>query len=193
MKEKEDSDGKPTQGFGRSAKPWLRSVLSWPTFAILCLLLFWTPLREVGRLLPRVLENSETFTWGKMTLQIRQNLKSLEDKAGPDVRDALSGMESEDVMTVLESKLENTLCYSGEPGDEVRKWQRLKRLELVVELSDAELRQEEKRAGEKTGSYYYGVRPTAKYDKVHQFLAKALFEIVTASVKFPQGSEGNNK
>ena len=100
-----ESDGAPSKGGLKSGPAWLQAISSWPTFAVLIMLVFWTPLHQIGALVPRLVENSDTVTIGKITLQIRQSLKTLENQAGPEARDALSGMEAEDAMTVLESNL----------------------------------------------------------------------------------------
>jgi hypothetical protein len=168
---------------------WLQPIFSWPAFAVLMVVVFWTPLRRIGEVVPHLLEASDTITVGKITLQIRQNLKNLESQAGPEVRDALSGMEAEDAMTVLENNLENTQFYSGGLGDDIRRWQRLKRLGVVEELTPAELRKAEKENHEVANHYNYAVRPTAKYDKLHKFLARAVFEIVNSSVTLPTSSK----
>jgi hypothetical protein len=129
-----------------------------------------------------LVESSDTVTFGKLTLQVRQNLKILESQAGPEVRDALSGMEAEDALTVLESNLQGESFYSGDAGENIRKWRKLERLGLVEELSVSDLRKGEKANGDKPGEYTFGIRPTGKYDKVHKFLARAVFEITNARI-----------
>lgn len=185
----EDLGPKPSKSLAGSAGTWLSSILSWPTFAVLLVFIFWKPLHQVGELLPRLVENSDTITLGKLTLQVRQNLKTLESQAGSDVRDALSGMEAEDALMVLESNLQGATTYSGDAGEDVRKWRKLQRLGMVEELTVADLRKEEKSRGDKPGEYTFGVRPTGKYDKVHKFLARAVFEIANASILSSSNSE----
>jgi hypothetical protein len=157
----------------------LSAILSWPTFAVLLVLLFWTPLHQIAALLPKIVESSDTVTLGKVTFQVRQSLKILYNRAGPKVRDALAGMEAEDVMTVLENNLVSTNFYSGDIAEHVQKWQRLKRLGVIEELKEQELRAEERKEGKKKGEYEYAVRPTEKYDKLHKFLGLAVNEIVS--------------
>lgn len=139
-----ESDGAPSKGGLKSGPAWLQAIFSWPTFAVLVMLVFWTPLHQIGALVPRL---------------------------------------------VLESNLVTESLFAGDVGDDIRKWQRLKRLGLVEELSSAQLRKAEKENGEKAGHYKFGVRPTVKYDKVHKFLARAVFEIVNASLASPQAAK----
>src|SRR5438874_2271708 len=121
----EDINANQRKSIFANGSSWLSSIFSWPTFAVLLLVFFWKPLHQVGELIPRLVENSDTVTIGKITLQVRQNLKTLESQAGPEVRDALSGMEAEDALTVLENNLTGTTSYSGDVGEDVRKWRKL--------------------------------------------------------------------
>ena len=159
----------------------LSALISWPAFAILVIALFWTPLRQTGALLPRLLENSETITLGTLTLQIKQNLKVLAAQAGPEVRSALSGMDADDALVVLNNNLQASVLYSGVPPDEAARWQKLSRLGLVKVLTDKELRNLERLHKYKSGHYTFGIDPTEKYFKTYKFLARAVFEIANAS------------
>ncbi|MFM0385873.1 hypothetical protein [Paraburkholderia dipogonis] len=182
-------------GFVAGASSLFSSIFSWPAFAVLLLVIFWRPLHQIGDVVPRLVESSDTVTIGKLTLQVRQNLRTLESQAGPDVRDSLSGMEAEDALMVLENNLTGVMSYSGAAGEDVRKWRKLERLGLVEELSAAELRKEEESNGDKPGEYTFAVRPspTGKFDKLHKFLARAVFEIANASVTAASATEKSGK
>lgn len=177
-----DQDAAPKPAIQHKAATVLSAVFSWPAFAVLVTVLFWTPLHQIGALFPKILENSESITLGKLTLQIKQNLKVLAAQAGPEVRAALAGMDSDDALVILSNNLKGQVLYSGDPTDEFPRWQKLGRLGLVKVLTDRELREFDRKDGEKKGHYIFGVDPTDKYFKMYKFLSRAVFEIANGSV-----------
>lgn len=159
----------------------LSAILSWPTFAILVLILFWSPLHRLGDMLPRMLEQSDTVKIGNVSIELRRNIATLQAQASPEVRDALAGMNADDAVMIVENNLTGDVTFIGDPGDDLPKWKKLVRLGLVRELSPAELRKRDEEEHDKPNSRTYGVTPTARYDKVFKFLTKVTFEIADAA------------
>jgi hypothetical protein len=164
-------------------------ILAWPLFALIIVSLFWLPLHKLISSVPEVLANSETVTVGSLSLHVG---KSLSDRVNQDVRDALSGMTSDDVKTVMENDVgsEPTLYQGGNYGDYAKEWGRLGRLGVVHVLTDTELKTEQKKGKEKE-PYVYGVTATAKYDRLRNFLYGVLNEIVTGGVRTASADKSN--
>jgi hypothetical protein len=154
-------------------------IFRWPLFAVVLVLFFWKPVYKSLEDLPNLVSNQETITVGGLSLRVGKSLAAAENQ---DVREALSGMSSEDVVTVLENDLPSDAFYSGDLDETMRQWQRLKRLGVVNEIPQEELQAKSKEDGkEGDDKYTYGIRPTGKYDKVRKFLVTVLQEVVSGA------------
>jgi hypothetical protein len=149
-------------------------ILAWPVTIIV--LLFWSPIHRLIDSVPDLLTNSHTIAVGKLSLRID---KDLSERANQDVRDALSGMTSADVRTVMENDVgsEPTLFSGGNFVDYAQKWDRLGRLGVVRVLTKTELTEEQVKEKEKD-PYVYGVVATATYDRLRKFLFGVVSDLV---------------
>jgi hypothetical protein len=88
----------------------LVKIVTWPIMVLLLIVIFWTPLHEIAAALPSIVERSESFEIGALSVKVRHGRL---DAPPPDVEAVLAKLDPANLPALLNFRHPN--CYS--PSD----------------------------------------------------------------------------
>src|SRR5207247_1061885 len=114
-------------------------LTSWRCIIIFVMVAFWTPLKEVVKTIPNVLNSSDSVSVGGVSLHVKRRIANT---VSADVRQVLRELDAEDVREILShgSRHGISLIAVAPPNHAVlercRRWEKLG---LIVTLNDQEV------------------------------------------------------
>jgi len=151
-------------------------ALAWPVITLIGLAAFWKPLRDMARMLPGMLANTETIQLGSVSLRVRAQIKQT---ATDEVRKVLRKLDPNTLRYILAEDGGETELY-GEDNEDLASANNLVRLGLARSSKGRPRDHEE--TGPPTASFV----TTDLYDDTRAFLLELIPELVAQH----QRSEG---
>lgn len=146
-------------------------ALAWPTIVVILLISFWAPLQKTAKLLPILIDRSDTITIAGLTIKVKESLRK---QASPEVEIVLSKLDRVGIEQVLEMG-ESTWWDIDDSEYGRSKTVELISLGLLEEVSDGEIKENNLRRG---NSHGYAVKQTALGLETQEFLQAVVTEFV---------------
>jgi hypothetical protein len=150
-------------------------VLAWPLITLIVLTVFWKPIRDVARLLPSMLESTETLQVGSVSLRLRAQITRI---ATEEVRSILKQLDANTLRYILAEDGGGVVTLYGEHNDEVQQLQTLIRLGLA-RIPTAEDMGGRSVDEEENADHVARFTTTALYDDTRAFLLDLIPELIS--------------
>jgi hypothetical protein len=156
----------------------LVKALAWPIFAICVVVAFYAPLRRVVDLLPEMLGRADSISIAGVDLHMSGRIGN---RVTVEVRKVLDELQPADIRKILETADNGSIWWDVVSRDEQTAWRRLAFLGLFREKTDKEVKDYNKRNGEKST---FGLETTELFSKTRDFLIDVTSTLI-AEAKSP--------